>query len=251
MKYYVTADIHGFFTQFKAALTEAGFFADKAPHKLVVCGDLFDRGPEALALQDFILNLMDKDQVILIKGNHEDLAMDLVQDWLGEKRKRHHHMNGTMNTICQLTNKTMIDVNIDYKVEDLFAATPYITRIIPAMVDYFETDHYVFVHGWIPFLHDENDIFKQITDWRHADEKTWMEARWANGMLVAYHGVIEENKTIVCGHWDCSFGHFYYESNGKNFEEKSNFNPYYGKGIIAIDACTAFSGQVNCIVIED
>ena len=27
--------------------------------------------------------------------------------------------------------------------------------------------------------------------------------------------------------------------------------PYYGHGIIAIDACTAFSGKVNCLVIED
>lgn len=250
MRYYVTSDTHGFFTPFKAALTEAGFFADKEPHKLVVCGDLFDRGQEALALQDFILDLMDKDQVILIKGNHEDLAMDLIQDWLGEKRKRHHHLNGTMDTICQLTNKTMIDVNIDYHVEDLFAETPYIRKIIPAMVDHFETDHYIFVHGWIPFLY-ENDVFIRIDDWLHADEKKWIEARWANGMLAAYHGIIEEGKTIVCGHWHTSFGHFYYENEGTEFDENANFNPYYAKGIIALDACTAFSGKVNCIVIED
>ena len=50
MRYYVTADIHGFYTPLITALTKAGFFADSAPHKLVILGDLFDRGKEALKL---------------------------------------------------------------------------------------------------------------------------------------------------------------------------------------------------------
>ena len=33
--------------------------------------------------------------------------------------------------------------------------------------------------------------------------------------------------------------------------EKMRTSLYYGPGIIAIDACTAFSGKVNCLVIED
>ena len=31
MRYYVTADIHGFYTPLITALTKAGFFADSAP----------------------------------------------------------------------------------------------------------------------------------------------------------------------------------------------------------------------------
>ena len=73
MKYYVVADIHGFFSALKTALTEKGFFEDTEPHKLVVCGDLFDRGKEAVELQKFIVDLMEKDEVILVRGNHEDL----------------------------------------------------------------------------------------------------------------------------------------------------------------------------------
>lgn len=44
MKYYVVADVHGFFDELKFALTEKGFFTDTERHKLIVCGDLFDRG---------------------------------------------------------------------------------------------------------------------------------------------------------------------------------------------------------------
>lgn len=78
MRYYVTADVHSYYSELKTALTEQGFFKDRDPHKLIVCGDLYDRGTQAPELQEFILDLLDKDQVILIRGNHEDLALDLL-----------------------------------------------------------------------------------------------------------------------------------------------------------------------------
>ena len=43
MKYYVTSDIHGFYTPLIKALTDAEYFEDQKPHKLVILGDLFDR----------------------------------------------------------------------------------------------------------------------------------------------------------------------------------------------------------------
>lgn len=44
MKYYITADVHGFYTEFHMALDEAGYFYDLEPHKLIILGDIFDRG---------------------------------------------------------------------------------------------------------------------------------------------------------------------------------------------------------------
>ena len=58
MRYYVTADIHGFYMEFQAALRESGYYEDPEPHKLIILGDLFDRGTEAKRLQDFILNII-------------------------------------------------------------------------------------------------------------------------------------------------------------------------------------------------
>ena len=66
MKYYVVSDIHGYYTCLEQALKEAGFFDEKEPHKLIVCGDLLDRGSEANRLIDFMLDLMDKDRLIVI-----------------------------------------------------------------------------------------------------------------------------------------------------------------------------------------
>ena len=95
----------------------------------------------------------------------------------------------------------------------------------------------------------DTENYAYISSWREADREQWNRARWFNGMDAAQ--TADENKTIVCGHWHTSYGHSKYEHKGTEFGEDADFSPYYGPGIIAIDACTAFSGKVNCLVIED
>ena len=257
MRYYVVADVHGFFDELKVALAEKGFFEDKTPHKLVICGDLFDRGQQALLLQEFILDLLSKEEVILIKGNHEDLTLQLLNQWHRESYLlHHHHTNGTIDTVCQLTESTMLDIydNPEYFGRELLKSS-YIQEIIPAMLNYYETEHYIFTHGWIPCIAIETDTnetnYIYMEDWRNASEISWNKARWINGMEAAHSGVIENGKTIVCGHWHCSFGHSRYEKDGGEFDNHPNFNPYYADGIIALDACTPISKKINCIVIDD
>lgn len=77
MRYYVVADVHGFYSELQAALTEKGFYEDKEPHKLVVCGDLLDRGGEALKVQEFILELLKKGKVILLEVTTKTYSLTL------------------------------------------------------------------------------------------------------------------------------------------------------------------------------
>lgn len=110
MRYYVVSDIHGFYTELIITLEKKGFFAD-THHKLVICGDLFDRGKQALQLQKFILELIEKDQVILIRGNHEDLFVDLLANWdKASYLHGYHNSNGTLDTVLQLTNSTFVEL---------------------------------------------------------------------------------------------------------------------------------------------
>ncbi len=117
------------------------------------------------------------------------------------------------------------------------------------MVDYYETAHYIFVHGWIPCIADRHAGFSYYSDWRNVDSFEWKRARWYNGMDAVQ--TCMEEKTILCGHWHSSYGHWKYEHSGSEFDEDADFSPYYGTGIIALDACTAFSNRVNVIVLED
>ena len=260
MKYYVVADIHSFYTELIEALTEKGFFDDKEPRKLIICGDLFDRGLKADKLQEFILNLMDKDEIILIRGNHEDLAIELVQNldkWMNSNIVYTHHWpNGTVETILKLANISFAEAcnNVE-KCKEKILKTPFFDKIIPSMKNYFETSNYVFVHGWIACdalgYGGKANTFLYKQNWRDASDIDWNFARWYNGMEAARQGVVEPNKTIVCGHWHCSYGHAKIEGLGLEFDENADFSPYKAKGIIAIDACTAHTKKVNCIIVED
>lgn len=259
MKFYVLADIHGFYSEMLAALEHQGFFRDACPHKLVICGDLFDRGQEAEPLLKFLLNLPAED-LVLIRGNHEDLLMDLLRHWSEQSYWLHHHQrNGTVNTVCQLTG--FPEWSLVEKPQAVLAKiskSPLVKTIIPSMVDFFETKNYVFVHGWVPcftnvtlsMYSNEGRTYEYDPDWRKAAPHRWAQARWFNGMDAWHAGVVEPGKTIVCGHWHSSYGHAKFEG-GTEFEPDSDFSPFYGEGIIALDGCTAFSGQVNCLVLED
>lgn len=252
MRYYVTADVHGYFSLLKAALTRQGFFDDPQPHKLIICGDLYDRGAEAKELQDFILELMAQNRIILIRGNHEDLTQSLLHSWHRRSYlQSHHNLNGTVDTLCQLTGISLRQLydNPEHMAR-AFLKNPFMQTILPATVDYYETDRYIFVHGWIPCtpvsVASHQTEYIPMADWRNADKSDWDKARWINGMEAAHAGITEPGKTIVCGHWHCSFGHEQYEQ-----APQPDFTPYYGNGIIALDACTPVSQTVNCIVIED
>ena len=249
MRYYVAADVHGFYTILHHALEEAGYFTDPEPHKLVILGDLFDRGQEAAEMQDFLLKLLEEDAVILVRGNHEDLFSEMVTVDAGLP-VRHHVSNGTYGTALQLTG---FDPAAALRRHRAFAAaareTPYYQRIIPATIDYYETEHYIFVHGWIPYMREYLGSWTYGPDWREAGFEDWRMARWTNGMDAAQSS--EGEKTILCGHFHCSYGHAVYEHKGSEFGPDADFSPYRAPGVIALDACTAYSGKLNILVIED
>ena len=98
-----------------------------------------------------------------------------------------------------------------------------------ALRDYYEDEHCIFVHGWIPCDNKWGVYFYYNPDWRTGD---WNKARWINGMSAWNYGVKEEGKTIFCGHWHCSWGHQYLRSGSKD-----NFFPFIDEGIVALDTC--------------
>lgn len=246
MKYFVVSDIHSFFGEFKKAIDEAGFDPTDENHRLIICGDLFDRGSQPLELMQYLNE--EVPNAILIRGNHEDLFVKMCErgePWM------HDYSNGTAQTIFDFTG---VDKPwpFEYRAE---VALGMVRPMLNRMVDYYETDHYVFVHGWIPCVKEHHRLAKYRPleeDWRDALKNKWEDARWYNGMDCAAQGVVVPGKTVVCGHWHCSYGHWFYENDGKpEFGEGADFSPYYADGIIAIDACTAYSGKVNCIVLDD
>ena len=240
MRYFIVADIHGFYNEFMKALKDAGFKRNNPNHTLVVLGDLLDRGPMPSECLSFVLSLPRK---ILIRGNHEDLMDDMIARG---GPLYHDYANGTAKTAQVLTGIYHPDTAAVSMADcDLY------NRYKKELVDYYETQHAVFVHGWIPV----NEKFSGYTfepDWRNGH---WRPARWYNGMKMWDAGIRVEDKTVFCGHFHTSWGHAYIHKNGVEFPrtegQTAHFEAFVDTGIVALDACTAYSKMVNCYVLDD
>lgn len=271
-KYFIVSDVHSFYDELIKALNKKKFQINNSDHYLVVAGDLFDRGPKTKELYDFVNKLGDR--FIYVKGNHEDLLEDCVADIVsGRSIGSHHFGNGTVRTIAAFCDSSEWDIGEPRRSEEVnqlvYTKTrPVLDFIANKAKDYVELGNYIIVHGWIPVIDNSRSLFKQDQlklaplEWWHSSEEhdsrdIWKQARWINGMKAWDQGCIIPDKTIICGHYHCSWGWSHLDRKYKEFPPKgmrgweNSFQPYIKSGIMAIDACTAYSGIVNCVVLEE
>ena len=269
LKYFITSDVHSFYNEMMEALNKQQFDINNNDHILCIAGDAFDRGSQSKEMLQFMKFLGDR--LIYVRGNHEDLLFDCVRDIVsGKTIGSHHFSNGTVKTIEQLCGLKENELRFPRRSDSLNHTIyekmkPIIEWINEKSVNYAEMGDNIFVHGWIPVIGDGVDFMGNWRNprpaprewWDSGSEELWNEARWVNGMDMWKQGVKIPGKTIYCGHWHCSWGHSHIHQDRKEFPDKNrkdwekSFEPFIDDGIIAIDACTAYSGKVNCIVLSE
>jgi serine/threonine protein phosphatase 1 len=261
MKLFVTSDIHSFYDPFIKALNEAGFDQNNEEHWLIVCGDCFDRGPDSEKLLHFLMPLERK---VLVKGNHDILFENLCSRGFPYS---HDKSNGTVKTITDLGGSPLPS---DFS-NSCQIAWDKTAAYRDSLVNYFETEKYIFVHSWIPTMvtytgkmkpwYQEGKMHSYNKDWRTASDIEWEEAMWGNPFYRWQDGLNQTGKIIVFGHWHCSTGHSLLStlrSEGNDiecaiseFEDDAIWEPFIHDNIIGIDRCTAHTGECNVIVLED
>ena len=234
-KLFVVSDIHGHYSILKEALDQAGFDKENEDHALVCCGDYFDRGNENVEVLKFFERLKRK---ILLRGNHEDMLLKLLNTG---KLLPHHYINGTVTTLQNFFGNYFVDPADDSI--DFSGKTRTVDRLCAFMeetLDYYETEHYVFVHGWLP----ENA--KTPENRAKASQESWAKARWLR-WTEQYNGQRPlPDKTLICGHIPTfCFNNFHIKPS------PTGDTIFHGKGLIAIDAGTYDSKRVNVLVLEE
>lgn len=257
-KYFAISDPHSYYYQAKDAVMEAGFDSENPEHIIIICGDAFDRGDFSVELFEWMKQLKEQDRLVYVRGNHEDLLEECVFDI----RKRrdigwHHLSNGTVNTIADFIDCSSYDIlctTFDWKVFDE-RMDELLKFINDNSVDYFQLGNTVFVHGWVPTTIDIDGNEIVHDNWRDGD---WKEARWPNGMKQFHNKLVPPNiTTIVCGHWHTSFAWHYYEDQCPEwgslaiFDAYIKYNEELKSRIVALDACTAYSKKVNCVIFDE
>ena len=246
-KLFVISDVHSYYEPMIEALNEAGFDSENENHWLICCGDVFDRGPDSVKVMKYLRELPRK---VLVHGNHDQLLVDCCERGYF---KSHDQSNGTVKTISHFGHR---DPFYDFS-EIAGRALKRIKPFFNNMVNYFETKNYIFVHSFVPLkcndnlpmYYTKNRKFEKDPDWRNASDKAWEDAMWGNPYELADKGLLPD-KTLVFGHFHTSWPRHKYEGKPE-FGDGADFNVYYGDGYIALDSCVAYSGKINCLVIED
>lgn len=236
---FVVTDIHGHYTLLRQQLKKAGFDPKNPRHYLICCGDLFDRGPENRKVYDYIRSLPRK---ILIMGNHDERLAENLAD---RRVEGIDLRNGRAVTLEEFFGRGCID-NIGRLLLPKYGKQAgYLRKFIATMVDYLETDHYIFVHGWLPVQTGSNVSLLQ-ENWRNADRESWHYARMQQWQYLYNTAAMVPGKTIVCGHRPTSYAHIFDPNRDPN-----DAGIFYGQGMTALDGCTIVSGVLNVLVLEE
>ena len=165
----VIGDIHGCLRQFDALLDTV---AVTASDRLILLGDLVDRGPDSAGVVRRAIGLSARCRLSVIRGNHEQMMIDArkshaeFSDWLqnggDDTLKSYGGMRGALR-----------DVPDEHW---YFLST--------GLVNYVEDDTHIFVHA------------NAYPDVSMDDQPDYM-LRWERCDRIAAH---ESGKVLVCGH---------------------------------------------------
>ena len=235
MKYFITSDIHSYFKVLDKELKKQGF--DKDKDTLITLGDNFDRGKESWKMYRFLSTLPN---VILVKGNHEDLLEELINR--GYPLDHDFH-NGT--------TKTIEDVSKHYpKNRDLYIYELISTFKNTSFYQWFKSTK------WVDKVEFNNLVLTHATC-PNANFPSWDNARWAN----PYDHRIKD-KILICGHWFAWKGRDYKNNTITLHIELEELldteegrleiaKPFIDKDLIMIDACTPLTQKCNILIYDD
>lgn len=181
MRVIVVADIHGDNEKFRMALKSISL---KKVDKLILLGDLIDRGKKSKDVLDTILLLKDtgfKD-IIIIRGNHEQMLLDSIENsdneyiWL---------KNGGDKTLQSF--RVNYSNQIPQKYVDLIRSSIY----------YYEFLDFIFVHAGLNFEQENpfNDI-KTLLWTRNMSLSDYKKSKLRNTKIIHGHSPIKRTEII-------------------------------------------------------
>lgn len=100
---YVMADLHGEYDRYRRMLDRIGFSASDT---LYILGDVVDRG--GVGGVDILLDVMERPNVVMLLGNHEDMCLKAMDQPDNERALAHWRRNGgqvTRRALLRLTGE--------------------------------------------------------------------------------------------------------------------------------------------------
>ncbi|MBC87120.1 MAG: hypothetical protein CL677_08050 [Bdellovibrionaceae bacterium] len=172
-KLFAIGDVHGCFDQLKELISKLPLDDSST---LVFLGDYVDRGPNSNEVIQFIIDLKKKYNVVALRGNHEQMMIDYV-DNPSSVNAGLFILNGGSATLASYAQE---DGQYDIPNQHIV-----FLRNLPL---YYETEDFFFVHAGVPEI-----SLSEINEEEHADQLLWIREPFLTTTM-------NWEKTIVHGH---------------------------------------------------
>lgn len=188
MRYYVIGDIHGRLDLYEAmiaAIEADDSAAPPAETRIVLLGDLVDRGPDSAGVIARTRQWQQTRRVRVLAGNHEEMFLSAFEK---PEALRHFLKNGGRETVLSygLSKKQFATLDLDEMFERLPKLVPAEDReYLAGFETMIRAGDYVFVHAGI-------DPSRPLGEQKRSD------LLWIRERFLSHEGPLE--KVVVHGH---------------------------------------------------
>jgi serine/threonine protein phosphatase 1 len=185
------SDIHGCYETFVSLLNKIGF---NKSDKLVIIGDLIDKGTGSKQLIDEIIKLQeDGFHILVTMGNHEDLMLESINS---QHKKDTWRFKGGAETLKSFNVSAYDELENKYKI--FFESLPLFVGV----------GKYIFIHGGVDTT-NENPFHKKAALWSRTWRKTlnreWLGDRYIiaghtpqpEHLIASQFSIFEEDRTLI------------------------------------------------------
>lgn len=219
-KIFVVGDVHGQITMVEKLLKHW----KPEEEQLLFVGDLADRGENSKATLELARDLVEKQNTIVIKGNHDEMLEMFLEN--PSKHVMLYYMNGGGSTVNSLLGREANQQEFEKNVQEIKEQYPWLLPFLKSLPLHYEWEDYLFVHAGVNLRKD---------NWRDSSNHDFVWIR--EGF---YDQPNHTDKTII-------FGHTVTATLNKGV---NNFDVWEsGDGLIGLDGGAVYGGKMHALVL--
>lgn len=220
-KMFVIGDVHGQITMLNQLLEQW----NPKEEQLLFVGDLIDRGEDSKATLELAHQLIETEDAIVLKGNHDEMFEHFLKDPAANLHL--YYMNGGESTVNALLGRETKARAYKKNVQEIKERYPWLLSLLESLPLYYEWGDYLFVHAGVDL---------QQKDWRDssAHDFVWIREGF-------YDQPNHTGKKIIFGHTVTATLH----------PIPTNYGIWEsGDGLIGIDGGAVYGGLLHGLVLE-
>ena len=149
---YVASDIHGFLGKYYDFIDSSNFSDDDV---FYIIGDVIDRGPDGVRI---LLDIMQRQNVILIKGNHEHMLLPTLKELAYSDPISQNEIIMTDIAICPIGQRETLTEFCRLSREEQYRVIDYLESLKLYEIISVNDQKYLLVHAGLPDFEEMGEL---------------------------------------------------------------------------------------------